>query len=302
MPNFAAHLDGAIHSNNSAVVSSETKLVPFDAKLLDKLCMPKNEIRILDPEEYARMSKVQKHTTSNEEQQTMKLTLMSKVKNAYGDKWFRLKSETKKAIDRLAFLAAEKGFAFPSDDTLADMYGISPRTVREFLRFLKEEGVIYVVHFRAKNGNGRRGHVMLFMNHPYFERWANLLNLSFECQTDCQQENVEIPCGSKDETGKKIPTLSLPLFFKQEKDNQNDLGKIVKFVSLKLKDNPKKISHLSSYVDRVLNNLHTDSVYTDPEYLKLKNEYHDRLRTRTVQKQQNAPKRPTYNWLDVESI
>ncbi|MBH0159095.1 hypothetical protein IHV10_22250 [Fictibacillus sp. 5RED26] len=295
------------NSLNSANVPRKS-LIPFDPQQVDKLLMPKNHSRIVTSDEYVKMSNTKNYTNSKKEQQAMKLKLVDIVKNAYEkndpDKWYRLSKETRKTIDRWAFLAAEKGFSFASAEALAKSYGVHPKTVQNVWKFLKDAGVIYILNFRAKNGNGRRGTITLFMAHPYFEQWANLLNLKFvlpqDCEQDCGQENVQTPCLPKVEEGEKNSTISLPSSFKQEITINNDFAKIVKYVSLKLKDNPKKITHYSSYINRVMNDLHTQALCTDPETLKLQKEYRERLRNNTLERQKTVPKRPVgYDWVNT---
>ena len=51
--------------------------------------------------------------------------------------------------------------------------------------------------------------VYLFVNHPYFKYWINLLDLS-DCIANCNTENAETPCESKNEGKENVPTYSLP--------------------------------------------------------------------------------------------
>jgi DNA-binding transcriptional ArsR family regulator len=250
--------------------------------------MPDNEIRILTSDEYYEMHITKSVVHNREEHQSMKLRLLQNVKKAYGDKWNRLKPETRKAIDRLAWFAADKGYAFPHDDTLADTYNISPRTVRSAIKTLRDAGLVYVVYFRAKKGNGRRGHVLLFTEHPLFERWATFLQLRF--LSDCQQDDDENTGGSKGDGLNRSATVNLT----DLKHEKHTIKKVRKYIEWKIMESSKDITYLSAYIDRIIHNEYLNAIY-DKTYRELKREYHDRLR-KTPNK---APtiKRPDYDWL-----
>ncbi|KZO00479.1 hypothetical protein [Pseudobacillus badius] len=166
--------------------------------------------RMLSNQEFKQMQSYKPYAKNQKEQQSMKLKLLEVVEDAYGDAYYRLKKETRSGIDMACWLAAERGFFFASDDYLADRYGITDRTMRNVMKKLRDHGVIFTVYRRSTKQNGRSAPVHLFVDHPYFSYWEELLNLS-NFQADFQTENAETPCGSKDEGTKKIPTYSLPL-------------------------------------------------------------------------------------------
>ncbi|WP_159434235.1 hypothetical protein [Domibacillus mangrovi] len=79
------------------------------------------------------------------------------------------------------------------------------KTIRNVTKKLREAGVLYTVYRRSSTQNGRSTPVQLFVDHPYYFYWEELLDLGSTpsvYQTDCQAENAEIPCVSKEEEAK----------------------------------------------------------------------------------------------------
>ncbi|MEK4031414.1 transcriptional regulator [Pseudobacillus sp. FSL P4-0506] len=163
--------------------------------------------RMLSKEEFKQMMSYKPHATNQKEQQSMKLKLLKVVEEVYGDSYYRLKKETRQAIDMMCWLSSERGFFFAKDDYLADRHDISDRTIRNVAKKLREHGVLFTVYRRSTKQNGRSAPVHLFVDHPYFSYWEELLNLS-DFQADFQTENAGIPCGSKSEESKKVPTYN----------------------------------------------------------------------------------------------
>jgi len=140
------------------------------------------------------------------EQNELKMSLLSKVKAVFGDKYYRLKAGTRKAIDFMAWISTEKGFVFASQLYVAKKYDVSARTIRGFMSELIEAGQVAVVYRRADNTNAKGKPVYLFTEHPYYEQWKELLCIA-DCQEDCQEETEDKPTESKAQGTKKVSTL-----------------------------------------------------------------------------------------------
>lgn len=164
--------------------------------------------RIVTIDEFNQMRNHKVYTENHDQQQSLKLQLLEKVKAAYGERYWPLKEGTRKAIDMLCWFASERGFVFAKDKYLSDRYGVSDRTIRNVLKELREAGVIFTVYRRPSNQNHRTAPVHLFTAHPYFEYWKNLLDLG-DFQSHFQSEIAETPCESKEEQPKIVPTLYL---------------------------------------------------------------------------------------------
>ena len=242
------------------------------------------------------------YVTTSKDKKKVKYSLLDRIQEVLGDKWNRFKEGTRQSFDMICFLSAELGFFYAGDEYLAERHDISDRTVRNRLKELEELGQVIKVHRRAKRCNGRGRPIYLFVTHPYFHYWVELLGIKLEdFQTNFQTENQETSWGSKEEEVKKISTYSLPSL-KQESNNIND-NKIVQYVVNRINDSIKKgtrITYLSSYIDRMVRSLEWQSLYAENRRQK---------EIRKQQQEENAKvireivglkeqKVPFYNWLE----
>lgn len=191
------------------------------------------------------------YATTNSEKKKVKYIMLDSIKEGFGDKWDRLKEGTRQAFDMACFLSAELGFYYAGNEYMANRYDISERTLRYRLKELVELGQVVKVYRRAKCCNGRGKPIYLFVHHPYFTYWAELLGLNMEdCHTDCHTENVETPCESKDEATKKVSTYSLP----DLKTNNNHLNTnrspYIQFV-------PKSLQHFQVYFGKQVKDIYS---------------------------------------------
>lgn len=67
-----------------------------------------------------------------------------------------LTSEEKLIAERITYLCKKKGFAWVSNKTLADMYGIKEDTVSKHIKKLKEVGFIYCSYNKDQNNHSKR--------------------------------------------------------------------------------------------------------------------------------------------------
>lgn len=163
---------------------------------------------VISVSEFKEMNNYIPFTKTQQEQQAMKAELLKTVEAIYGDRYYRLKEGTRKAIDMMCWFAAEKGFFFASDDYLAARYGVTDKTVRNISKKLRDHGVIQTIYRRSSTQNGLSAPIHLFKAHPYFDHWKQVLQLS-DFQADFQAGNDQIPCESKDEEPEKVSTKYL---------------------------------------------------------------------------------------------
>jgi hypothetical protein len=242
------------------------------------------------------------YAESKEEKKDAKFGLLDPIIGALGDKWVRLKEGTRQAFDMICFLSAELGFFYASDEYLAERHDISDRTIRNRLKELEELGQVVKVYRRAKRCNGRGKPVYLFVNHPYFKYWVNLLNLDVDFLTDFQTENEEIPCESKDEEAKNVPTYSLPTL-KQEINNTATKQLLVKYANLKINDIMKKgvtVKYLSSYITKLFKSLENQSLYYANEQHKARRKKQQEQAEQWYKEANGIKDKPVpfYNWLN----
>lgn len=238
------------------------------------------------------------YVTTREDKRRVKYTLLDSIKEVIGDKWTRFKEGTRQTFDMICFLGAELGFFYAGDDYFADRHEISSKTVRNRLKELVELGQAIKVYRRSKRCNGRGKPIYLFVNHPYFTCWTELLGLdSSDFHTDFHTENSGIPYESKGEDREKKSTYYLPK--KQESNIYKEFNKIMQIVGYRILDSLKKgtrVAHPSSYADRTVRSLENTMYYEDdirPFQKRKEEELKHRL------KSQSQIKRPDYNWLDV---
>lgn len=110
------------------------------------------------------------------EQQSIKNSLKDEIMAAYGDRWLRLASGTRSAIDELCFMGTEKGFCYASKGYLT-RHNISKRTLDRAINFLSDKGLIYIAYRRRGCLNLTGKPVFLFISHPYFKYWTSFLSL-----------------------------------------------------------------------------------------------------------------------------
>ena len=190
------------------------------------------------------------YATTNSEKKKVKYIMLDSIKEGFGDKWDRLKEGTRQAFDMACFLSAELGFYYAGNEYMANRYDISERTLRYRLKELVELGQVVKVYRRAKRCNGRGKPIYLFVSHPYFTYWTELLELKIEdCRTDCHTENAETPCESKDEETKKVSTYSLPALYLTNHLNTKRSA-YIKFV-------PKSLQHYQAYFGKKVKDIYS---------------------------------------------
>ncbi len=168
---------------------------------------------MLTAEEFDYMKNYQSYIEGRSQHQSVKRKLLKEIINLYGEKFYRLHEGTRKALDRLCWFAAEKGFCFPGSTYLGKTYEKSKGTIDRHLKELRKQGQIVTVYRRCPRNNGKGNPVHLFVNHPYFNHWVRYLQLDLESdvEADVKTENAEITWESKRKETKKRSTYNLSL-------------------------------------------------------------------------------------------
>ncbi len=199
----------------------------------------------VESSQFKEMLSYQPCVTTGQGKRDMKYNLLDQIKASIGDKWHRIKEGTRQAFDMICFLSAERGFFYASDEYLASHYDISDRTMRTRLSELVALGQVVKVHKRAKKCNGKGKPIYIFVNHPYFIYWTNLLGLKLsDFRTDFHTEKPEITCESKMEEPKKVSTYSLPKnksISSHQDRNQVDMELKEQFPSIPFEDIKEKL-------------------------------------------------------------
>ena len=234
-----------------------------------------NTVLIITESQFDEMKKTVSYTQNRAEQKKMKRHLFESVRIEYGEAWYRMKKETRKAVETLLFSASDRGFTFIGRKSLANMRGIVTATVSRILAFLRNAGIIEVVYRRAKNGNGKGNPVLIFKDHPYFKKWISFLGLengSVEQVNDKIDDNVETPENpivSMLGAPKKVPTFvftfNLLNAFKtyiQKPSSTKDVDKFNDY-----EDNPDKFARIANVPENVIRLLSRG--YRTTEIIKL---------------------------------
>lgn len=168
---------------------------------------------MLTTEEFDYMKNYQSFIENRSQHQSMKRKLLKEIINLYGEKFYRLHEGTRKALDRLCWFAAEKGFCFPGSTYLGKTYEKSKGTIDRHLKELRKQGQIITVYRRCPRNNGKGNPVHLFVNHPYFNYWVKYLQLDLESNVEAnvKTENTENAWESKSKDTKKQSTYNLSL-------------------------------------------------------------------------------------------
>lgn len=261
----------------------------------------------VETNQFNQMISYKPYVNTKQEKRKVKYSLLDRIKEGVGDKWYRYKEGTKQAFDMICFFSAELGFFYAGDEYLAERHEVSDRTIRRNLKGLIDLGQVIKVHRRNKKCNGRGKPIYLFVHHPYFKYWVELLGLKLDdVHTDVQTENAEIPCDSREEQPKKVPTYSLPK--KQESNIYIGHNKVVQYVVNRVNDSIKqgtKIPYLSSYIDRIVRSLENQAVFEEAARQaaarkKREEEASKRIKELLNNKEPKEYQRkvPFYNWLE----
>jgi hypothetical protein len=176
--------------------------------------------------------------TDETDRNQLKMTMLNSIINAIGEKWHRMKQETKSALEYLCFLSVERGFVYAGSQHVSERYDIDSSTVRRYLLFLEKKGIIKRVWRSSTRQNGRGKAVIFFSVHPYFQQYWKQLFFSYSNeQAHAQAESVEntrVVEGS-DEQNSSLPYTSPNQIYKNKYhlnvNHPNRKGTFVKFVS-----------------------------------------------------------------------
>ena len=256
----------------------------------------------VESQQFSQMLAYKPFAETKTEKKKVKYSLLDSIQQSIGDKWYRLKEGTRQAFDMVCFFSTELGFFYASDEYLAKRNGISDRTIQYRLKELVELGQVIKVYRRARKCNGRGNPVYLFVNHPYFKYWVNLLGLDLaDFQTDCETENSEKPSGSKEKEGKIFATYLVPE--KQESNIYKQANKIAQYVINRVNDSIKKgtrITYTSSYIDKIVTKLEWQALYAENNrQIKAKQQAHNESYEKVKGMLGKEPVKPVfYNWLE----
>lgn len=174
--------------------------------------------------------------TSEADRNRLKMTMLRSIISAIGEKWVRMKDETKSALEYLCFLSIERGFVYAGSEHVSERYNIDSSTVRRYIAFLEKKGVIKRLWRSSTKHNGRGKAVIFLTAHPYFEKYYYFFFLHEQAHAQAESVENDRNIETSDEQKESVPYTSPD--FKSKKGNHHlnvnhssNKGTFVKFVS-----------------------------------------------------------------------
>ena len=104
----------------------------------------------------------------------LKMEMLNSIIFVIGEKWTRMKQETKSALEQLCFLSIERGFVYCSPEYVGERHNVNSNTMRGYYAQLEKMGVLKRKWRSSTKHNGRGCVILFFTIHPYYEKyWSN---------------------------------------------------------------------------------------------------------------------------------
>ncbi|MEC1725884.1 hypothetical protein P9E34_14290 [Schinkia azotoformans] len=187
---------------------------------------------IIEHDQFKQILKTESAVKGKFARNHLKMELLSSIIEVIGEKWTRMKKETKSALEYICFLAIERGFAFAGSEHVGSRYDIDSSTVRRYILQLEKEGIVRRIWRSSVNHNGRGQAVIFFTEHPYFNKfWKDLFFVESETQANSQAEIVKTASLSSDSDRKIVCTIDEPDTSLKDLNNVVDVPLSHKFCS-----------------------------------------------------------------------
>lgn len=203
---------------------------------------------IIEHHQFKQILQYRPAVTDETDRNNLKMTMLrSIIQSIQGEKWARMKQETKSALEYLCFLSIERGFVYAGSHHVGERYDIDSRTVRRYLLFLEQKGIIKRLWRSSVRQNGRGKAVIFFTSHPYFEKyWEKLFFSQCHDQAHVQAESVE---NDRKIEGSDAQNAAVPYISSDQNNNNNHLN-------VSHSDNkPTFVKFVSKEVNRIVNGL-----------------------------------------------
>jgi hypothetical protein len=146
----------------------------------------------------------------------LKMEMLNSIITVIGEKWNRMKQDTKSALEYICFLSIERGFAYSGSQHVSERYDIDSSTVRRYLCHLEKEGCIRRIWRSSTKHNGRGQAVIFFTIHPYYQKhWESMFFSDEETQVNTQAEIVQTSTESRENESLIVSTEDKPNIFKK---------------------------------------------------------------------------------------
>lgn len=166
---------------------------------------------IIEHEQFKKILQYEDAVKGSAARNHLKMELLNSVISAIGEKWIRMKKETRSALEYLCFLSIERGFVYAGSEHVSKRYNIDSSTVRRYLSYLEKEGCIKRLWRSSSKHNGRGKAVIFFIEHPYFKKYWNEMFFSFNnAQPNTQAENSRNSSNNNENDREKVSTINKP--------------------------------------------------------------------------------------------
>lgn len=194
---------------------------------------------IIEHNQFKQILQYRPAVTDEADRNRLKMDMLQSIIQAIGEKWHRMKQETKSALEYLCFLSIERGFVYAGSQHVGDRHNIDSRTVRRYILLLEQKGIVRRLWRSSNKQNGRGKAVIFFTAHPYYSKyWKTLFFSHCDDQARVQAESVQ---NDRKIEGSDKQNLALPYDLPNSNINKNinhlnvnhsgKKGSFVKFVS-----------------------------------------------------------------------
>ncbi|MBW7649815.1 hypothetical protein [Anoxybacillus sp. ST4] len=203
---------------------------------------------IIEHHQFKQILQYHPAVTLEEDRNSLKMKMLRSIISAIGEKWARMKQETKSALEYLCFLSIERGFVYAGSYHVGERYDIDSSTVRRYIAFLEQKGVIKRLWRSSSKQNGRGKAVIFFTSHPYYTKyWQTLFFSHLDEQAHAQTESVE---NDRKIEGSDAQNDALPYISPDQNTNNNN------HLNVSHSDNkPTFVKFVSKEVNRIVNGL-----------------------------------------------
>lgn len=188
-----------------------------------------------------------------EHSRAVKNNLVDEIANTLQEGYYNRREGVKRAIDKMCFLAKEKGFAFASPTYYMDKFGIGKDAIYSIVKAMVEANLVVKCNRSSSKQNGLGCWVIIFRSHPNFEAISSILNLKEKAEPKANQkaeitENLCVPTDSADNSE---ATFSLPT-------NTHSLKENVKQLNVEPIIENKVIKNFVKYVPKAVNEMYAN--------------------------------------------
>lgn len=178
---------------------------------------------IIEHDTFKQIIQYKEAVTGSAARNHLKMELLNSIITAIGEKWFRMKSETRSALEYLCFLSIERGFVYAGSQHVSERHDIDSSTVRRYILHLEKQGVIKRLWRSSTKHNGRGQAVIFFTEHPYYEKyWQSMFFSTNNAQADAQSENCQNASQINEDERKIVSTVDKPYISKNLLNKRND--------------------------------------------------------------------------------